>query len=127
MPPSPPPLLPSADGPDEPRLEARPARPFYVAGGSLSLSCQAEGLPKPTAKWSFSGEELPGSSGGVLNLTDVQTSQGGTYTCNVINPETKKERQESVDVNIYGAYFGGRIDESQCKNVTVIRFEVVLL
>lgn len=98
------PLLSSADGPDRPLLEVRPAQPFHIAGGSLSLSCQAEGLPKPTAEWRLDGEKVPGSSGGVLNLTDVQTSQGGVYTCSVINPETKKERQESIDVNIYGEY-----------------------
>lgn len=97
-------LLSSADGPDKPQLEVRPAQPFHIAGGSLSLSCQAEGLPKPTPEWSVDGEKLPGSSAGVLNLTDVQTSQGGMYTCRVINPETKKEHQESIDVNIYGEY-----------------------
>lgn len=102
--PSRPPLLFSADGPDKPWVEVRPAQPFHIAGGSLSLSCQAEGLPKPIAEWSFNGQKLPGSSGGVLDLTHVQTSQGGMYTCNMINPQTKRERQESIAVNIYGEY-----------------------
>lgn len=45
---------------------------------------------------------LSGSSGGVLNITNVQTSQGGVYTCTLVNQETKKERKESIDIKVYG-------------------------
>lgn len=120
-------------------MEIRPAQPFHIAGDSLSLSCQADGLPNPTVEWSFDGEKLPGSSGGVLNLTGVQTSQGGMYTCSVINPETKKERQESIDVNIFGEYVAicaplwlfflilGPELMSQHVKMSVFHFEVELL
>lgn len=45
---------------------------------------------------------LSGSSGGVLNITNVQTSQGGVYTCTLVNQETKNERKESIDIKVYG-------------------------
>lgn len=95
-------LCSATDGPDEPRLEAHPAQPFYMSGDSLSLSCQAGGFPEPSAEWSFGGQMLSGSSGGVLNITNVQTSQGGVYTCTLINQETKNERKESIDIKVYG-------------------------
>lgn len=45
---------------------------------------------------------LPGSSGGVLNITNVQTSQGGEYTCTLVNKETNKGREEKIDIKVYG-------------------------
>ncbi|KAI3361269.1 hypothetical protein L3Q82_013450 [Scortum barcoo] len=89
-------------GPDEPILEAHPAQPFYIPGDSLILSCQADGFPKPAAKWAFGGHNLSDSSKGVLNLTHVQTSQGGVYTCTLINEQTEKQRSKSMTLNIYG-------------------------
>ncbi|KAM9353525.1 V-set and immunoglobulin domain-containing protein 10-like [Symphorus nematophorus] len=86
-------------GPDKPMLEAHPAQHFYVSGDSLSLSCHAEGLPQPTVVWSFSG--LNFSRGEVLNLTNVNTSQGGVYTCTLLNNQTNKQRQKSIIINIY--------------------------
>ncbi|KAM4600444.1 V-set and immunoglobulin domain-containing protein 10-like [Polymixia lowei] len=88
-------------GPDEPLLEANPAQPFYVSGDSLSLSCQAEGFPQPAVAWTFGGQTLPDSRQGVLNLTDVQTSQGGVYTCILLNEKTKEKRQKDVTVYVY--------------------------
>ncbi|XP_076593808.1 V-set and immunoglobulin domain-containing protein 10-like isoform X2 [Chaetodon auriga] len=89
-------------GPDVPILEAHPAQPFYVSGASLSLSCQAEGLPQLTAEWAFGGQTLSDSRGGVLNLTNARTSQGGVYTCTLLNGLTKEKRQESLTLNIFG-------------------------
>ncbi|XP_040900988.1 V-set and immunoglobulin domain-containing protein 10-like [Toxotes jaculatrix] len=88
-------------GSDEPVLTARPAQPFYVSGDSLSFFCQAEGFPQPTAEWLFGGQMLSDSHEGVLNLTNVQTSQGGSYTCTVLNEQTKEQRQNSMILNIY--------------------------
>ncbi|XP_034410257.1 V-set and immunoglobulin domain-containing protein 10-like [Cyclopterus lumpus] len=87
-------------GPDKPILEARPARPFYVTGDSLSVSCQADGFPPPTAEWVFDSQTVV-SLHGVLNLTHVQTNQGGNYTCTLINGETRKKRQQFTILHIY--------------------------
>ncbi|XP_044064303.1 V-set and immunoglobulin domain-containing protein 10-like isoform X2 [Siniperca chuatsi] len=88
-------------GPDEPILEARPAQAFYVSGDSLSLSCHAEGFPQPTAEWVFGGQTLSGSRRGVLNLTHVQISQGGVYTCTLLNEQTEEQRRKSMTLNVY--------------------------
>ncbi|XP_018555474.1 V-set and immunoglobulin domain-containing protein 10-like [Lates calcarifer] len=101
-------------GPDEPILEARPDRPFYLSGDSLSLFCQAEGLPQPTAVWVFGGENL--SHDGVLNLTNVQTSQGGNYTCMVLNGQTKEQRQKNMTLNVYERPSGNPVCSVQSVN-----------
>ncbi|XP_029307836.1 V-set and immunoglobulin domain-containing protein 10-like isoform X2 [Cottoperca gobio] len=88
-------------GPDEPILEARPTQPFYLSGDSLSVSCQAEGFPQPTAQWVFGTQTLPEHLNGVLNLAHVQTNQGGTYTCTLLNERTKEERQKSIILKVY--------------------------
>ena len=91
------------DGPDEPILIASPAKQFYVSNDSLSLSCHADGFPRPTAEWVFGGQTLSDSQG-VLNLTNVRTSQGGVYTCTLLNEETEEKRQKNIILNIYGMF-----------------------
>ncbi|XP_071325746.1 V-set and immunoglobulin domain-containing protein 10-like isoform X2 [Trachinotus anak] len=106
------------DGPDEPILEARPAQPLYVSGDSLSLFCQAEGFPQPIAEWAFGGQTLSDSREGVLNLTNVQTSQGGVYTCTLLNEKTEEKRQESMILNVYEKPSGSPICSVQSVNGT---------
>ncbi|XP_071325745.1 V-set and immunoglobulin domain-containing protein 10-like isoform X1 [Trachinotus anak] len=105
-------------GPDEPILEARPAQPLYVSGDSLSLFCQAEGFPQPIAEWAFGGQTLSDSREGVLNLTNVQTSQGGVYTCTLLNEKTEEKRQESMILNVYEKPSGSPICSVQSVNGT---------
>ncbi|XP_034468084.1 V-set and immunoglobulin domain-containing protein 10-like isoform X1 [Hippoglossus hippoglossus] len=104
-------------GPDEPRLEARPAKPFYVPGDSLSLVCQAGGSPRPTATWVFGDLTFPDSQDGVLNRTNVQISQGGVYTCKLTNQQTKEQRQKSMILNVYEKPSGDPICSVQSVNV----------
>ncbi|XP_033837331.2 V-set and immunoglobulin domain-containing protein 10-like isoform X1 [Periophthalmus magnuspinnatus] len=88
-------------GPDDPVLTLTPAKQFYVSGTSLRLSCKAVGLPPPTVKWMFAAVILNDTKEGVLNLTDVQTSQDGDYTCTVVNAQTNAMRQKNVTVKVY--------------------------
>ncbi|KAK9514170.1 hypothetical protein VZT92_027656 [Zoarces viviparus] len=44
---------------------------------------------------------------GVLNLTNVQTSQGGVYTCKLLNGETSENSQKSIVINVYERPSGG--------------------
>ncbi|XP_042160451.1 V-set and immunoglobulin domain-containing protein 10-like isoform X2 [Oncorhynchus tshawytscha] len=88
-------------GPDEPMLGASPSQAFFVSGDTLSLSCQAEGVPQPSTSWMFGGQTLPVSQGGSLNLTNVQTSQGGIYTCVLVNVNTGAQRKRNLTVNVY--------------------------
>ncbi|XP_037308679.2 V-set and immunoglobulin domain-containing protein 10-like [Pungitius pungitius] len=88
-------------GPDEPVLEARPARPFYLEGDSLSVSCTADGFPPPTAEWVFGAQTTVVAHPGVLDLPSVQTSQGGLYVCTLINAETGVKSQKNLTLNVY--------------------------
>lgn len=94
--------MPVSDGPDEPTLEAHPAQPFYISGDSLALSCQANGFPQPTVEWLFGGKTL--SHTRVLNITDVQTDQGGEYTCMLRNEETIKQQEKIFHLKVYGMW-----------------------
>ncbi|XP_020783008.2 V-set and immunoglobulin domain-containing protein 10-like [Boleophthalmus pectinirostris] len=88
-------------GPDEPVVTVTPAQQFYVSGTSLHLSCKAEGFPPPTVQWMFADVILNDTNEGILNLTDVQTSQSGDYTCVVVNAQTNAEQNKSVTVKVY--------------------------
>lgn len=83
-------------------MEALPAQPFYERGDSLIFSCQAEGFPQPTATWFLGGQIVSNFHQGVLNLTNVQTNQGGVYTCSVLNELTKEKQETNVTLNVYG-------------------------
>ncbi|KAG8009877.1 V-set and immunoglobulin domain-containing protein 10-like [Nibea albiflora] len=86
-------------GPENPKLEAQPAKPFYVAGTSLNLSCQAEGSPEPTVEWVFGGGTL--SRKRVLNLINVQSNQTGNYTCILRNNLTGEQWRKNIPLKIY--------------------------
>ncbi|KAK7886081.1 hypothetical protein WMY93_025702 [Mugilogobius chulae] len=88
-------------GPDEPVLTLTPDQPFYVSGTSLLLSCKAEGFPNTTVTWMFNGQPLKNTNEGVLNLTNIQTSQDGVYICSVVNEQTNTTRQKNVTVKVY--------------------------
>ncbi|XP_041842801.1 V-set and immunoglobulin domain-containing protein 10-like [Melanotaenia boesemani] len=96
-------------GPDEPIVEAHPPQPFYVVKDSLSLSCQAAGAPQPTSKWVYGGEVLSDTLEGTLNLTDLKISQGGVYTCTLLNAVTKEKREKSVTINVYERPLGSPV------------------
>ncbi|XP_038132249.1 V-set and immunoglobulin domain-containing protein 10-like [Cyprinodon tularosa] len=88
-------------GPDEPIIEALPAQPFYEVGDSVIISCNAEGFPQPAAEWVFGGQTLSEFHQGILNLTNVQTNQGGVYTCSVLNELSGKKREKNVTITVY--------------------------
>ncbi|KAI1894821.1 hypothetical protein AGOR_G00119700 [Albula goreensis] len=88
-------------GPDRPVLTAVPPKVAFASGDSLLLSCEADGDPAPTASWVYEGQTLPTSQMGTLNLTNVQTSQSGVYTCHLVNNETKANLERNFTINIY--------------------------
>ncbi|XP_037532732.1 V-set and immunoglobulin domain-containing protein 10-like [Nematolebias whitei] len=88
-------------GPDEPTVAVHPALPFYEAGDSLNLSCQAQGSPPPIVEWMFGGEIVSNSQQGNLILRNVQASQGGVYKCSLLNSMTAEKQEKNVTLNIY--------------------------
>ena len=62
-----------------------PARQTLSINGSVTFSCTAEGGPSNIIQWSLGGANLMGENGTFLNVTNVDTTDGGTYTCTVRN------------------------------------------
>ncbi|XP_076868548.1 cell adhesion molecule CEACAM6 isoform X2 [Brachyhypopomus gauderio] len=89
-------------GPDQPFLEVSPTKATFVAGETLSLSCRAEGVPAPSATWVYNGHSLPTSPNGTLQLTDVQPSQSGFYTCMLVNVKTSAHLERDVTIEVRG-------------------------
>ncbi|PWA20614.1 hypothetical protein CCH79_00011558, partial [Gambusia affinis] len=111
------------DGPDEPIVEALAIQPFYKAGDSLILSCRAEGFPLSIPQWIFGGQILPDFHQGVLNLTNVQTSQGGSYTCSLLNELTKEKREKNVTLKVYDSPLGSPICSVASVNNTDLQYQ----
>ncbi|XP_068613682.1 V-set and immunoglobulin domain-containing protein 10-like [Brachionichthys hirsutus] len=110
-------------GPDQAMVEAHPDQAFYVAGDSVILSCRADGFPKPTVEWTFGGRSLSVSAGGILNLTNVQAGQGGTYTCTLLNEETRRRSRRNATLNVYEKPPGSPVCSVQAANDVSLRYD----
>ena len=62
-----------------------PSRQTLSVNGSISFSCTTEGGPSNIIQWSLGGANLSGENGSTLNITNVDATNGGTYTCTVRN------------------------------------------
>ncbi|KAK3540674.1 hypothetical protein QTP70_034595, partial [Hemibagrus guttatus] len=77
-------------------------------GSSVTLSCEAQGVPEPEVTWYRNGWKL--NSGRTLQLTgqkltinSMQVSDGGVYTCKVSNPAGQQERMFSLTAHGSGS------------------------
>ena len=61
------------------------------AGLTATFTCSASGEPTPTFTWTHNGTQLPSPQGlggtSILNVTNVQIEDAGTYTCMAINSQ----------------------------------------
>ena len=56
---------------------------MYPQGEQLVINCQSDGGPQLEYAWVFEGSEI--ASTPTLTINNVNPSNGGNYTCNVIN------------------------------------------
>jgi hypothetical protein len=63
----------------------QPASEIEVAGADASFQVSAAGIPPLSYQWMFDGMPLAGATDAVLNLTNVQTTQAGSYGVVVTN------------------------------------------
>jgi sugar lactone lactonase YvrE len=56
-----------------------------VAGGNVSFSVTATGVPAPTFAWFRNGAMIAGATNAVLTLTNVQAADAGTYRVTATN------------------------------------------
>ncbi|XP_036069528.1 hemicentin-1 isoform X2 [Oryzias melastigma] len=74
-------------------------------GSSVTLRCVAQGFPKPEVTWYKNGQQLAAGNGlkmddNQLEITGVQISDGGTYTCKVSNVAGQVDRTFRLAVHI---------------------------
>lgn len=71
-----------------PKINVAPPRKSIVnAGENLTLTCKADGDPQPTITWTRDGvsENQFRKTENVLQLSNVQTQDVGSYRCSVAN------------------------------------------
>lgn len=74
-----------------------------MAGSPLTLTCSAEGNPKPSLSWSSrtaDGRSVPRGQGQQLVFTAVSLSEAGWYNCEARN--TEGNQTAAVEVTVHG-------------------------
>ena len=57
----------------------------YTQGQQLQLNCSSKGGPQLEYTWIFSNDVIPNENTSTLTIDNVNTTNGGDYTCNVTN------------------------------------------
>ena len=73
----------------------------YSQGEQLQLSCSSEGGPELEYTWLFSGDMIDNANTSMITITNLTTSNGGDYTCNVSNDAGF----DSDTVTVYSKFF----------------------
>jgi len=77
--------------PAVPKITVQPvAATTAMIGRTVTLSVQATGFPSPSYQWKKKNVILPGKTGPVLTLANVQIADAGTYTVLVTNSSLPK-------------------------------------
>ena len=66
-------------------------------GDNVTLTCSARGGPDNVFQWQKNGADLPGEDQTTLQLTDIDATDGGEYTCVVSNAAGN----DSTSVTLY--------------------------
>ncbi|MEE6505501.1 hypothetical protein FKM82_005546 [Ascaphus truei] len=91
--------------PEIPETQAEPFNVSVTLHGTLTLTCEASGIPPPVMAWHRNnvpltpGENIHLQSGGrVLKLAHVQIQDGGLYTCLATNAAGQGRKDFVVDI-----------------------------
>lgn len=63
-----------------PSFTTQPQSASVNIGGSATFTAAASGTPAPTYQWYFGGSPLSGQTSGTLTLSNIQTTDAGSYT-----------------------------------------------
>ena len=68
-----------------PAITTQPSNQIAAIGGSVSFSVTATGFAPLKYQWTFQGTNLAGTTGNTLQVTNVQSSQAGSYAVTITN------------------------------------------
>lgn len=68
-----------------PVVEQNPASQTINAGGQVTFTAAASGIPAPAFQWQYNGANLPGATSATLTLPNLQPTQNGQYRVVVSN------------------------------------------
>ena len=68
-----------------PAITTQPSNQIAAIGGSVSFSVTATGFAPLKYQWTFQGTNLAGPTGNTLQVTNVQSSQAGSYAVTITN------------------------------------------
>ncbi|KAM9810462.1 hemicentin-1 [Neosynchiropus ocellatus] len=89
----------------KPRLDAESDLVTPQVGSSVTLRCQANGVPEPEVTWYKNGLQLTEGNGlkidrHQLEIVGVQMSDGGSYTCKVSNVVGQVDRTFKLTIYV---------------------------
>ena len=92
---------------DRPRFAKKPSDQEAVAGSTVTLDCEGEGVPAPRVSWLRDGKELSGNleytldGNGTLTLTNFSAAFAGYYQCIIQNYIGKSAAGASISFITY--------------------------
>ncbi|XP_033947808.1 hemicentin-1 [Pseudochaenichthys georgianus] len=89
----------------KPRQDAESDSIPWQVGSSVTLRCEAHGVPAPEVTWYKNGLQLAAGNGlkmdpQQLEIIGVQIADGGTYTCRVSNVAGQVDRTFRLNVHV---------------------------
>ena len=70
---------------NDPVIRMQPVGGAAALGETFAFSVAADGNPPPVYRWLFNGAPIPGATNSSLLLTNLQTTESGSYTVSVTN------------------------------------------
>lgn len=82
-----------------PSITGPPLSQTVTAGTNVSFSVVANGTAPLSYSWKFNSSAIPGATSTSLQLTNVQTTNSGTYTVTVTNSAGSQSASATLTVN----------------------------
>ncbi|KAF7658577.1 hypothetical protein LDENG_00010770 [Lucifuga dentata] len=116
-----------------PEINAGPYHYVANEGVTITLSCEASGVPKPTVVWSKGRRPLPrdrtspqSDADGYLHILKPTSEDAGIYICTATSPVGYASREIQLSVNTMPKIMGVSSHDNTVKMAAEVGTEVVL-
>ena len=82
-----------------PSITSPPVAQTVTVGSSVTFSATASGTPSPTYQWQKGGVAIAGATGSSLTLSNVQTTDAGSYSVVATNSAGSATASATLTVN----------------------------